>query len=38
MAERDQFFDQPVNDPFGSAIELWRNRFGQRRNLGDAHG
>ena len=37
MAERDQFLGQPLNDAFGSAIELRRNGFGQRRDLGDVH-
>jgi hypothetical protein len=37
VTERDQFLGQPVNDAFGAAVKLRRNRFGQRRNLGNAH-
>src|SRR5438477_8882737 len=37
MTERDQFLDEPVHDPLGSTIKLWRNRLGQRSDLGNAH-
>ncbi len=37
VAERDQFFRQPRHDTFGPAIKLGRDRFRQRRDLGDMH-
>src|SRR5579871_6437681 len=37
VTERDQLFDQPVHDPFGSAIKFRWNRLGQWSDLRDAH-
>jgi hypothetical protein len=37
VTEIDEFFCQIRNDPLGSAVELRRNCFGQRRDLGDSH-
>jgi hypothetical protein len=37
MSECNQFLGQPMNDPFGASLQLWRDRFGQRRNLSDVH-
>ena len=37
MAERNQPLRQPRNDPLGPAIKLGRDRFRQRRDLGDMH-
>ena len=36
MAEIDQRFGEPPDDSFGPTVELGRNGFGQRRDLGDA--
>src|SRR4051812_848274 len=33
VTERDELFDEPVYDAFGSAVELGRNRLGQGSDL-----
>src|SRR5690349_1598826 len=38
MAKRNEFFDQPINNPLSSTIEFWRDRLCERSDLGDAHG
>src|SRR5262245_24571197 len=38
VTERNQFLNEPINNPLRSAIELGRNGFGQRGNLGNQHG
>src|SRR6185437_15344956 len=37
MTERDEFLRQPVNDPFGAAVQFGRNCFRQRSYLGNPH-
>jgi hypothetical protein len=37
VPKRDEFFCQPGNDALGATIQVGRNRFGQRRDLRDAH-
>jgi hypothetical protein len=37
VPEFDQLVDQPGDDPLSAAIELRRDAFGQRCDLGDAH-
>src|SRR5947209_18743503 len=37
VPERDEFLDEPVNDPFGSAVKPGRNGLRQRGNLRNVH-
>ena len=37
VSQRNQFFGQPVHDPFGAAVQFRGNSLRQRGNLRDAH-
>jgi hypothetical protein len=37
VASACQFVDEPRNDALGTSIKLWRDGFGERSDLRDAH-
>jgi hypothetical protein len=37
VSEINEFVDQPRNHAFRSAVQFWRDAFGERCDLGDSH-